>query len=125
MTSSQRIRLNNKTISEKKIKRYKILEKPLVIYLFGLLYLILGVFVIIGYIYLVATDYSLITFGSYNAGDVLYTAKAAEWIVVYALAPSLFFGGLFTWSWNDCIDYIQQNIRRNHTLGCKRVTFIY
>jgi len=71
------------------------MKKPLGIIILGLLYLVLGLGVIVAYIYLLVTDYSLFSFGSYNAGDVLYSAAAAEWIVKFALAPSIFLGGIF------------------------------
>ena len=71
------------------------MKKPIVIYLFGILYLILGVFVVIGYTYLLITDWRAFTFSSYDAGDVVYTAEAAEWMAKNALGPALFLGGLF------------------------------
>jgi len=69
------------------------MRKPLGTRLLGGFYLMLGVGVIIAYIYLVVTDYSIITLSSYDAGDVIYTAEAAEFILVYVLAPALFIGG--------------------------------
>ncbi|MHA1148078.1 MAG: hypothetical protein ACTSR8_07505 [Promethearchaeota archaeon] len=71
------------------------MKKPIGIYIFGTIYLILGVVVIIGYIYLLATDWAILTIESYNAGDVVYTAEAAEWIAKYALVPAIFIGGVF------------------------------
>ncbi|MHA1336932.1 MAG: hypothetical protein ACTSPW_14545, partial [Promethearchaeota archaeon] len=70
------------------------MEKPFGIILFGILYILLGILVVIGYIYLLITDWSIIKFTSYNAVDVVYSAKAAEIVGKYALAPSIFAGGL-------------------------------
>ncbi|MGQ4874468.1 MAG: hypothetical protein ACP6IY_10400 [Promethearchaeia archaeon] len=70
------------------------MEKPLGILLFGILYIFLGILVVIGYIYLLITDWAIIEFTSYNAGDVVYSAKAAEIVGKYALVPSIFAGGL-------------------------------
>ena len=71
-----------------------IIEKPVKLYAIEVLYLILGVFVIIAYIYLVITDYSIFTFGGFNAGDTTYTDEMVEIVVKFGIAPSLFIGGL-------------------------------
>jgi len=70
------------------------MKKPLGIYFFGILYLVLGIFVIVGFIFLVITDFSVFSFGSYNAGDVEYSAQAAEFMVRYVLGPILFIGSI-------------------------------
>lgn len=70
------------------------MKKPLGIYFFGILYLILGIFVIVGFIYLVITDFSVFSIGSYNAGDVIYSADSAQFVLKFFLAPCIFIGGV-------------------------------
>ncbi len=70
------------------------MEKPLGVKIFGVLYLILGIFVFLGFIYLVITDFSAFTLEPYNAGDVIYSAEAADFMVRYGLGPILAIGGI-------------------------------
>lgn len=73
-----------------------IIEKPIKLYAIGVLYLILGVFVIIGYFYLLTTDFSAFSFtGEFNAGDTTYTPEMQYIVVILAIVPSVFIGGLF------------------------------
>ena len=71
------------------------MKKPVGVTIFGVLYLILSIGVIIAYVYLVATNWSIITFEDYDAVDIIYTAAAAEFIAKYALIPAIFIGGVF------------------------------
>lgn len=70
------------------------MKKPIGIHVFGILYLILGILVVIGYFYLVFTDWAVFTFEAYDAGDVIYSAEAAEFVGKYVLGPVIFLGGL-------------------------------
>ena len=70
------------------------MEKPLGVKIIGILYLILGLFVLIGFLYLVITDFEAFTFGSYDAGDVIYSAEAVEFMARYGLGPILAVGGV-------------------------------
>lgn len=69
------------------------MKKPIGIYFFGLVYLTLGIGIVIGYLYLLATDWASFTFESYDAGDVIYSAEAAEWMAKNVLGPAIFMGG--------------------------------
>jgi len=71
------------------------MEKMVVVKILGILYLILGLFITIGFLYLVLTDFAAFSFSSYNAGDVIYSAEAVEFMVRYGLGPVLAIGGLF------------------------------
>ncbi|MHA1293335.1 MAG: hypothetical protein ACTSQJ_11790 [Promethearchaeota archaeon] len=71
------------------------MKKPIGIYIVGAIYLFLGIVVIIGYLYLIFTDWAAFSFDSYNAGDVEYSGEAAEFVTKYALGPVLFIGGIF------------------------------
>lgn len=72
------------------------MKKPPEIYIFGILYLILGLIIVPAFFWLVLTDFSAFTFSSpYDAGDVEYSVEAQNFMVRYALGPIFFLGGLF------------------------------
>jgi len=70
------------------------MKKPVEIYVFSILYVLLGAFVVVGYLYLVFTNWKDFTFTSYNAVDVIYSAEAAEFMAKFVLGPSIFLGGV-------------------------------
>lgn len=79
----------------------------------SIFYLLLGIIIFVGFIWLVITDFEAFTFSEpYNAGDVEYSVYAQDFMVRYALGPIFFVGGILAIPGSIILLFLKDEIRK-------------